>query len=142
MYDEIFKTGVIDFIGDIKMCLTSHWLIIFNIRVSSCACELRTDLIFLWIKVSSVIQTLSAAHIKGEIPNLPINTYIITSGRPSQWTWFCIHSNLSEFSLSLTPSFTWLQSSSALVRASFRFWLSGWPSGVYCNIFGEKKMLT
>ena len=67
MYVEIFKTGVIVFIGDIKMCLTSHWRIIFNIRVSSCACELRTDLIFLWIKVSSVIQTLSAAHIKGKI---------------------------------------------------------------------------
>jgi hypothetical protein len=31
MFIEIFKTGIIDFIGDVKMCLTSHWSIIFNI---------------------------------------------------------------------------------------------------------------
>ena len=31
MYVEIFKTNVIVFMGDVKMCLTSHWLIIFNI---------------------------------------------------------------------------------------------------------------
>ena len=73
MYIKIFKTGVIGFICDVKMCLTSHWPIIFNIRVSSCAWELQTDLIFLWIKVSSVIQTFSVAHIKGKMSNLPIN---------------------------------------------------------------------
>ena len=66
MYVKIFKTSVIIFISDVKMC--------FSISVSSCACELRTDLIFLWIKVSSVIQTLSAAHIKGKLSNLQINT--------------------------------------------------------------------
>jgi hypothetical protein len=49
-------------IGDVKMYLMSHWLVIINIRVSSCTCELRTDLIFLWIKVSSVIQTISSSH--------------------------------------------------------------------------------
>jgi hypothetical protein len=58
----VMMYGVIVFIGDVKMCLMSHWPIIFNIRVSSCACELRTELKFLWIKVSSVIQTWSVAH--------------------------------------------------------------------------------
>jgi hypothetical protein len=55
-------TGIIVFICDLKMCLSSHWPINFNIRISSCACEVQTDLIFLWIKVNSVIQTLSAAE--------------------------------------------------------------------------------
>ena len=76
MYVEIFKTSVIVFIGDIKMCLMSHWPIIFNIRVSSCTCKLRTDLIFLSSKVRSVIQNLSAAHIKEKMPNLLINNFI------------------------------------------------------------------
>ena len=58
MYVAIFKTGVIVFIGKVKMSL---W----------------TDLIFLWIKVSSVIQTLSAAHIKGKMSNLPIKYLIV-----------------------------------------------------------------
>jgi cellulose synthase/poly-beta-1,6-N-acetylglucosamine synthase-like glycosyltransferase len=31
MYVKIFKTAVNVFICDVKMCLTSHWLIIFNI---------------------------------------------------------------------------------------------------------------
>ena len=31
MYYELFKTGDIIFIGDLKTCLTSHWPIIFNI---------------------------------------------------------------------------------------------------------------
>jgi hypothetical protein len=66
MYVEIFKTEVIVFIGPI----------FFNITVSSCTCELRTDLIFLWIKVSSVIQTWSAIHIKGKMSNLPINGFM------------------------------------------------------------------
>ena len=44
----------------------------FNISVSSCPCELRTDPIFSWVKVSSVIQTLLAAHIKGKMSNLLI----------------------------------------------------------------------
>ena len=51
----VFICNIIVFIGDVKMCLMSHWSIIFNIKVSSCTCELQTDLIFLWIKVSSVI---------------------------------------------------------------------------------------
>jgi len=51
-----------------QMCLRSHWLIIFNIRVSSGACLLRTDLIILWIKVSSVIQTfISGTHQKENV---------------------------------------------------------------------------
>ena len=70
MYVEIFKTDVIVSISDLKMCLMSHLLIIFNISISSCSCELQTDLIFLWIKVSSVFQTLSEAQIKGKMSNL------------------------------------------------------------------------
>jgi len=38
---------------------------------------LWTDLLFLWFKVSSVIQTLSAAHIKGKLSNLSINNGIM-----------------------------------------------------------------
>jgi hypothetical protein len=30
-YVEIFKTDIIVFISDVKMCLMSHWTIIFNI---------------------------------------------------------------------------------------------------------------
>ena len=71
MYVENFKTDVF-FYQWRQLCLTSHWPIIVNIRVSSCACELWTDLIFLWIKVSSVIQTFSVAHIKGKMSNLSI----------------------------------------------------------------------
>jgi hypothetical protein len=59
MYVEIFQTGVIVFIGEVKICLRSHCPIIFNIRTSSLACELRTDLIF---KVNLVIQTISCTH--------------------------------------------------------------------------------
>ena len=57
----------------------SHWPIIFNIRVSSCACELWTDVKFFFIKVSSVIQTISAALmiIKGKMSNLSINRILI-----------------------------------------------------------------
>ena len=75
MYVEIFHTGVIVFIGEVKICLRSHCPIIFNIRISSLACELRTDLIF---KVSLVIQTLSAAHIKGKMSNLSLNLLPVT----------------------------------------------------------------
>ena len=39
--------------------LTLHWPIIFNIIISSCACELRTDLVFLWINVSLMIQKIN-----------------------------------------------------------------------------------
>jgi hypothetical protein len=31
MYVKSFKTDIIDFIGKIRMCLMSHWLIIFFI---------------------------------------------------------------------------------------------------------------
>ena len=54
---DTFKTDFIVFMGDVIMCLMSDLLI----------CELRTDLIFLCIKVRSVIQTLSVAHIKGKM---------------------------------------------------------------------------
>ena len=50
-----------------------HNVFYCQIEWKTCACELRTDLIFLWIKDSSVIQTLSAAHIKGKMSNLLIN---------------------------------------------------------------------
>lgn len=43
-----------------------------------------------------------------------------TSMGPSHWTCVCIHSSLSEFSFSLTPSLTWEHSSSARSRASLR----------------------
>jgi hypothetical protein len=46
MYVEIFITGLTVVIGDVKMCGSSHWLILFNIRFISFACELRTELIF------------------------------------------------------------------------------------------------
>ena len=58
-----------------------------------------------------------------------------TSGRPSHCTCDCIHSSRSEFSFSRTPSFTWLQSSSAFASASTRFCLSGWSSLVYLRIY-------
>ena len=47
IYVEIFITGFIVFIGDVNMCVSSHWQILFNIRVFCFACELRTELIFL-----------------------------------------------------------------------------------------------
>jgi hypothetical protein len=43
---EAFRTDVIVFISDVIMCFTSDW-------------PIRTDLIYLWSKVSPVIQTLS-----------------------------------------------------------------------------------
>ena len=39
--------------------------------------EPLTDLIFLWIKVSSVIQILWVPHIKGKMSNLPIIWFIV-----------------------------------------------------------------
>ena len=74
MYVKIFKTGIIFFIGDIKICSMSSWPIIFNIKVSSWACELWPDLIFFCMKVSSMIQTLSGAHIKGKMLHFLINS--------------------------------------------------------------------
>jgi hypothetical protein len=70
MYVDIFETSVIVFISDVKMCLITQ-TDIFQYRS-----QLRTDLIFLWIKVSSVIQTISAAHINpGKMSNLQINSF-------------------------------------------------------------------
>ena len=66
-----------------------HWLIIFNIRVSSCACELQTDLIFLWIKVSSVIQILSVAHIKGEMSKLLVQVVPPNNATPTKTILWC-----------------------------------------------------
>ena len=74
---KALSTDLIVFIGDVIMCFTSDCMINLHIR---------TDPIFLWINVSSVIQTLSVAHIKGKISNLPINyndnyqEYIINYG--------------------------------------------------------------
>jgi hypothetical protein len=93
MHVKIFKTGVIVFIVDAKMCFSSPWPIISNIRVSSCACELRTDLIFLSIKVSSVIQTLSAQG------HLCYNTYLYDWKRNSM-TCFIISAFLNSNILS------------------------------------------
>ena len=62
-----------------------------------------------------------------------------TSGSPSHWTWFWIHSSLSELSLSLTPSFTWLHTSHAFARASSRFSRSGCSASVYCRIWSQHR---
>jgi hypothetical protein len=56
IYVVIFITGVIVLIGDIEMCLTSHLPIMFNIS-QFLPMRITNDLIFLWIKVSSVVQT-------------------------------------------------------------------------------------
>ena len=70
MYVKIFKTGIIVFMGDVQMCLMTQT---DNFQYRS---QLRTDLTFLWIKVSSVIQTISAAHINpGKMSNLQINSF-------------------------------------------------------------------
>jgi len=73
MYVKIFQTGIIVFIGEVKICLRSHCPIIFKSVLWHAS--LRTDLIF---KVSLVIQTLSAAHIKGKMSNLSINLLPVT----------------------------------------------------------------
>jgi hypothetical protein len=43
---------------------------VFYVKLAHASYELT---LFLWIRVSSVIQTLSVAHIKGKMSNLPIN---------------------------------------------------------------------
>ena len=68
MYVEMFKTGVIVFVSAVKMCLM---LVILT------ECQIQTYLIFLWTKVSSVIQILSAAHIKRDMSRLSIIGYRI-----------------------------------------------------------------
>ena len=73
IYVMIFITGVIVFIGDIDMWLTSHLPIMFNIS-QFLPMRITNDLIFLWIKVSSVVQTLWEAH-KGKISNWQIICY-------------------------------------------------------------------
>ena len=75
IYVVIFITGVIVLIGDIEMCLTSHLPIMFNIS-QFLPMRITNDLIFLWIKVSSVVQILSEAH-KGEISNWQILCYYL-----------------------------------------------------------------
>jgi len=68
MYVKIFKTDVIVFIGDVKMCLMSHRAIIFNIIVSSCACELRTNISFLggegYLRVSYLPARINYFRLK------------------------------------------------------------------------------
>jgi hypothetical protein len=60
---------------------------VFYVRLSDKLMHLLwTDLIFLWIKVSSVIQTLSAAHIKGKLSNLSINNGMLTRGKKTTIT--------------------------------------------------------
>ena len=54
MYIKTFKTKVTVFISNIIMCLTSHWQIIFKIRISS------------------LIQTISPGEIKGKMSKLSI----------------------------------------------------------------------
>jgi hypothetical protein len=60
---KVLGTDVILFIGDVIICFMSDWPINLRMRVTN------------WpnIKVSSVVQTLSAAHIKGKMSNLLIN---------------------------------------------------------------------
>jgi hypothetical protein len=65
MYVEIFKTGVNIFIHDVK---------ISELVLAHASYEL--PIYFLWIKVSSLIHTLSAAHLKGKMSNLPIMSFI------------------------------------------------------------------
>lgn len=63
----------------------------------------------------------------------------VTSERPSHCTWAWIHSSLSEFSFSRTPSFTCEHSSSAFSRACFRWLWSGWFSGVFSIICTQRN---
>jgi hypothetical protein len=60
---------------DIEMWFTSHLPIMFNIS-QFLSMRIMNDLIFLWIKVSSVVQTLSEAH-KGKISNCQIICYYL-----------------------------------------------------------------
>lgn len=71
-----------------------------------------------------------------------IYLFLLTSVIPSHWTWFWIHSSLSEFSFSLTPSFTREQSSSAFSRASRSWAWSTWFSGVLSRIWWWTHKLT
>ena len=57
MYVKTFKTDVIFFIGKVVLCLTSHWPIIFS------------------IKVNSLILKISLGEIKGKMSKLPINVH-------------------------------------------------------------------
>jgi hypothetical protein len=67
---EAFRTDVIVFIGDIMMCFTSDWPINLCMRVINWP-NIFVD------QSRSVIQTLSAAHIKGKMSNLPINILLV-----------------------------------------------------------------
>ena len=58
MYAKTFKTDIIDFIGQIRMCLMSHWLIIFCIIVHS------------------LIPTISPSEIKGKMSEFFISKII------------------------------------------------------------------
>lgn len=44
---------------------------------------------------------------KHELNICVFSVQLVTSDKPSHWTWAWIHSRRSEFSFSLTPSFTW-----------------------------------
>ena len=59
IYVKTFKTDIIDFIGQIRRCLMSHWLIIF------------------WIIVRSLITTISPSEIKGKMSEFFILSKII-----------------------------------------------------------------
>ena len=58
MYVKTFKTDIIDFIGQIRMCLMSHWLIIFCILVRSL---IPTISVF---KDQEAVKCLSSLHDK------------------------------------------------------------------------------
>ena len=59
VYVETFITNVIVFVGNIIMCLMSHWQIIFSITVS-------------WL-----ILTISLGEIKGKMSKISINNWLI-----------------------------------------------------------------
>lgn len=77
------------------------------------------------------------AHI-----SVTLDSSLFTSDRPSHWTWAWIHSSLSEFSFSRTPSFTWEHNSSAFSRACFKWLWSGWFSGVFSIIYRQIRYIS
>ena len=116
------------------MCVSSHWQILFNIRVFSFACELRTELIFLQIKVSSVFQTLSA-HIKENMSNLPKKHVI---GQITSWSAIDTRPKMSilthnscSFEQTISPStINTLQKMSILIKDNCLFEQTTSPSTI------------
>jgi len=67
IYVKTFKTGIIVFICDFIICLTSHSLIIFNIRASS------------------LILTILLGEIKGNTSKFPIKQIPYKQGQHKAW---------------------------------------------------------